>query len=155
MENICLFIIENFFLFFGLAVIWCFACFAFFAWQRIRRGSWHPPVSASQVRFSESHMSGFSHKNVFTKFGGASKVLSVTVTNEALLVEPITLFKWIMPFGFNDLEHYIPRENIKKIEPVSRWGRDGVVIEFISGTTEPKRIELFLRHHQQFLAALS
>jgi hypothetical protein len=149
------FIFENFNLFFGFAVLWCVAWFAFFAWRRSRRGAWHPPVLASQVSFSENYASGFSHKNLFTKFGGARNALSVTATNEAVLVELTAPFKWIMPFGFNDLEHYIQRGNIKKIEPVSRWGRDGVVIEFTAGATESKRIEIFLRHRQQFLAVLA
>ena len=153
MENLQ-FISENFDLFFGFVAILCVARFAFFAWQRARRGAWHPPILASHVRFSEKYASGFSHKSLFTKFGGASNALSVTATIDAILVEPIAPFKWIMPFGFNDLEHFIPRENIRKIEPVSRWGRDGVFIEFVTGTSESKRIELFLRHRQQFLAAL-
>lgn len=153
--GIAQFIFKHFNLLFGFAVIWCFAWAAFFAWRRARRGTWHPPVLASEVRFSENHVSGFSHKNLFTKFGGARNALSVIATNEAVLIEPIAPFKWITPFGFNDLEHYIPRKNIKKIQPVSHWGRDGVVIEFVAGASESKCIELFLRHRQQFLAAFS
>lgn len=155
MSQIHQFLFSNFDLLLALAFIWCISCFALFAWLRYRRGEWHPVIKQSHMRFSENYASGFSHKNIFTKFGGARNALSITVTNEAILTEPVAPFKWLMPFAFNDLEHYIPLKNIKKIEQVSRWGRNGVVLEFNVAPATTKRIELHLRYREQFLAAIS
>ncbi len=149
------FIFDNFNLFLGLVLAWTALWLAFFAWRRMQRGAWHPPVLPSQVLFSEKFVSGASQKNLLTKFGGARNALSVTVTSDALLIKYLPPFNWIMPFGFNDLEHYVSRRNIRMVKPITSWGRDGVVIEFVAENAGPKRIELLLRHRNQFMAAIS
>lgn len=155
MEDFHQFIFDNFHLLFGFSVIWCCVWAAFFAWQHVRRGQWHPDIADSQVLFSERFVSGFSHKNLFTKFGGARNALTVTVCGDAVLIEPVAPFKWVMPPGFIDLEHYIARKNIQKVAPISRWSREGVVIEFRDETGGAKSVELFLRRPERFLALFS
>jgi len=60
MENICHFVTENFSILFGFSVIWCVACFTFFAWQRARRGAWHPPVLTS-LHSTREHQEGWAN----------------------------------------------------------------------------------------------
>jgi hypothetical protein len=94
---------QHFELFFALCLLWVLAFVAFRAWRRLRAGPTHPPFSGSDVRFSEKYVSGSSDKSLFTCLGGARNALAVTVLKDALLVEPVGIFKWLMPTGFNDL----------------------------------------------------
>jgi len=152
----------TFFLLFGDGVAalwfipWCIAWCVFFAWRRWKRGAVYPPILEWQVRFLERYVSGCSHKNGYTRAGGAVSTLIVKVTADAVLVEPIAPIKWVLPYGFDDLEHFIPRKNIKKIVPTSQswWGPERVVIESVADG-QTKVIELFLRKRRQFLAALT
>src|SRR5688572_28944450 len=114
---------QHFELFFAFCVLWILAGTDFFAWRRHRAGPLHPPFSGSDVRFSEKYASGSSDKNLFTRLGGARNALAITVLKDALLVEPVGIFKWLMPPGFNDLEHYVPRSDILRVEAASTFGR--------------------------------
>jgi hypothetical protein len=81
-----------------VTILWLLlmAAFGGHARRRFRLGQWHPPIDAADVRFSESRVSGNSDKTLFTRFGGASNALSLTVTSRALLVEPMGPFKWLL-----------------------------------------------------------
>ena len=127
---------------------------AFLAWRRHRAGPTHPPFTQADVRFQEKYVSGRSDKNLLSRIGGATNALVVTVLKDALLVEPITIIKWIMPAGFNDLEHYVERSNILRIEPASAFGQRTVRIEIRGRDGMARTLELALRKHEEFLAAL-
>lgn len=138
-------------------VAFCFlwlACTAFFAWRRQRVGPTHPPYAQSDVRFAEKYVSGASEKNLFTRLGGARNVLAVTVLKDALLVEAVGIFKWFMPPGFNDLEHYVPAANILRIQPASTPGRNNVRIQIRGRDGVTRTLELAVRKHEDFLSAL-
>lgn len=146
---------ENFSLFFALCLAWVLGASLFFAFRRKARGSTHPAIEISKLKFLEKFVSGFSHKSLFTRFGGARNALVVTVSNDAVLIEPVALLKWIMPMGFNDLEHYIPKANIVNVRTASSFGRGSIQIEFRSNDGTKKTVELILRKPQEFLAALT
>jgi hypothetical protein len=139
---------------FGLALLWVAAWAAYFAWRRYRRGPIHPPYTDQDLRFTERFASGFSHKNLFTRLGGAHNALVVRVLNDALLIEPIAIFKWITPAGFNDLEHYVPKKDILSVESVPGIGRQTLKIRFRARDGMPRTLELALRKSQEFQSAL-
>jgi hypothetical protein len=129
-------------------------CVAFFAWRRHKAGPTYPPFSSSDVRFSEEYVSGSSDKNLFTRLGGARNALVVTVLKDALLVEPMGIFKWLMPPGVTDLEHYVLRSNILRVETSSTFGRNTVRIEIRGRDGATRTLELAARGHDQLLSAL-
>lgn len=145
---------QHFELFFIFCFLWVLAWVAFFAWRRHSVGPIHPPFSGSDIRFSEKYVSGSSDKNLFTRLGGARNALAVTVLKDALLVEPVGIFKWLMPPGFNDPEHYVSRMNILRVEAASTLGRKTVRIEIRGRDGATRTLELALRGYQEFLSAL-
>jgi hypothetical protein len=140
---------------FGFAALWVVVWCAYFAWRRYRRGPIHPPFAEHDVRFIERFASGFSHKSLFTRFGGAHNALVVRVLRDALLIEPIAIFKWITPAGFNDLEHYVPRKDILGISSASSFGRDTLQVQFRAQDGQQHTVELALRNAREFKAALN
>lgn len=112
-----------------------------------------PPDSEQDVCFSERFASGFSHKNLFTRFGGAHNTLIVQVLKDALLIEPMAIFRWTA--RFNDLAHYVPREDILSVEPVPGFGRQAFKIRFRARDGLPRALEIALRKPQEFLLALN
>jgi len=145
---------QNFELFFAFCFLWTVVGVAFFAWRRHRAGPTYPPFSGSDVRFSEKYVSGSSDKSLLTRLGGARNALTVTVLKDALLVEPVGILKWLMPPGFNDLEHYVPRSNILRVEDASRLGRKTVRIEIRGRDGTTRTLALAVRGHEEFLSAL-
>jgi hypothetical protein len=145
---------QHFELFFAFCFSWILACAAFFAWRRHRAGPTHPPLSGSDVRFSEKYASGSSDKNLFTRLGGARNALAITVLKDALLVEPVGIFKWLLPPGFNDLEHFIPRSDILRVESASTLGRSTVRVEIRGADGMTRTLELAARRHEELLSAL-
>ena len=145
---------ENFALLFLFALLWVIAWAAFFAWHRFRRGPIHPPFSDADVRFVERFASGFSNKSLFTRFGGARNALVVTVLRDALFIEPLAIFKWMLPPGFGDLEHYVPKSRILNVRSTSGFLKKAVQIEFQANDGGSRTLELKLRNPEAFLAAI-
>ena len=155
MAEIVRFVEANFAALFGFALLWVLGWVAYFAWRRHKRGPIHPPYAEQDVRFTERFVSGFSHKNLFTRFGGGNNALVVRVLKDALLIEPVTVFKWITPVGFNDLEHYVPKRDIVNIELIPSFGRQRFKIRFRARDGSPRTVELMLRRSQEFQSALN
>jgi hypothetical protein len=149
------FVEANFAVLFGFALVWVLGWIAYFAWRRHKSGPVHPPYTEQDVRFTERFVSGFSHKNLFTRFGGGNNALVVRVLKDALLIEPVTVFKWITPVGFNDLEHYVPKRDIVNIELIPSFGRQRFKIRFRARDGSPRTVELMLRRSQEFQSALN
>jgi hypothetical protein len=145
---------RNFGLFFGIGLAWVVTWAAYSAWRRYKKGPIHPPFSEADVRFVERYASGFSHKSFFTRFGGAKNALVVRVLKDAVLIEPLAIFKWIMPFGFNDLEHYVAKSSIVRVQPSSSFGRQTMLLEFRANDGAQHILELALRKPHEFQAAL-
>jgi hypothetical protein len=145
----------NFEFMFGFALLWVVAWCAYFAWRRYTQGPIHPPFTHEDIRFTERFASGFSHKNLFTRFGGAHNALVVRVLKDALLIEPIAMFKWVTPAGFNDLEHYVPKKDIVSVQPASSFGKQTLKIQFRATDGLPRTLELTLRKPEEFKLALN
>jgi hypothetical protein len=145
---------EHFELFFAFSFLWVLAYVALFAWRRHKAGPTHPSFSESDILFSEKYASGSSDKNLFARLGGARNALAVTVLKDALLVEPVGIFKWFMPPGFNDLEHYVPRSNILSVDAVSTLAQNTVRIEIRGRDGTTRTLELAVRGHAELLSAL-
>lgn len=146
---------EYFWHLFIFSAAWVVTFATFFAWRRYSKGPIHPPIAESDVRFVERYASGFSHKNYFTRLGGAKNALVVRVLKDGVLIEPIAIFKWIMPIGFNDLEHYVAKSSITRVEPATSFGRSSLRLEFRGKDGAARTLELILRKPQDFLAALN
>lgn len=71
-------------------------------------------LNFSNVKFREKGASGHSTKSMLTKFGGASKVLDIIVTDEELCIKGI-----MAPFTYigtkYDLTHRVPLSCIESI----------------------------------------
>lgn len=155
MAEIFGFLEANFTVLFGLALLWVAGWVAYFAWRRHRSAPMHPPYTEQDLRFTERFVSGFSHKNLFTRFGGGNNALVVRVLKDALLIEPVAVFKWITPAGFNDLEHYVPKRDILDVEVIPSFGRPRFKIRFRGKDGSPRTVELMLRRSQEFQSALN
>lgn len=155
MADIFDFLENNFWLLLGFASLWVVAWSTYFAWRRHQHGPTHPPFSEYDVLFDERFASGFSRKNLFTRCFGAHNSLVVRVLHDALLIEPIVYYKWLMPVGFNDLEHYVQRTDIISVNAGSVVGHETVQIQFHANDGQRRTIELVLRNPQEFKAALS
>ena len=120
---------------------------------RVWRGKSKPKIPDFDLTFSEKWVSGYSHKSVLTKIGGASNCLAVEMSRNALVIR--TMFPLnMMPFEIYDLEHFIPKDKIKSIRPGESDGKKGsVVIEF-EAAGGSKCVELLLRKREEFLRSL-
>lgn len=136
------------------ALLWVLAWILISVWQRVRAGSKHPPYDWRDIRFSESFVSGRSNRKVGYHYMVARGALSVIVLRDALLVEPMGIFKWIMPRGFHDLEHYAAESNILNIELAWRSGQRTVRIEIRGEDGATRILELEIRKEAEFVAAL-
>ncbi|HYJ47011.1 MAG TPA: hypothetical protein VEV81_10390 [Pyrinomonadaceae bacterium] len=120
---------------------------------RAAKGKRRIQIPEHDITFSEKWASGASHKNMLTKLGGARNCLAVVLSKNALVVRPMFPFNLAFFSEIYDLEHYIPRNRIKRIEPDESAGRGRVVIEYESESGE-KQIELVLKKKQEFLRAV-
>jgi|ERR1044071_824905 hypothetical protein len=119
------------------------------AWKGKRRLA----IPDVDLTFSEKWVSGVSHKSLLTKLGAASNCLKVELSRNALVVRPMFPFNLMFFSEVYDLEHFIPKDKIKRIQPGTERGSKGnVVIEYEASGGE-KCIELVLRKRQEFLCA--
>lgn len=121
------------------------------------RGSRGKPIfprKPDHTLFFERYGSGNSNKNLLTKLGGASNCLSVAVTNDSLIVQPIFPFNLMFLPEIYGLEYDIPRKNIRSvIEKKALLGRV-TTLEFSTTDGKQHSIDLRLRGMDQFLQAL-
>ncbi len=155
MAQIFRFLDANFAVLFGFALLWVAGWISYFAWRRHKSGPMHPPYAEQDVRFTERFVSGFSHKSPFTRYGGGNNALVVRVLKDALLIEPVTVYKWITPAGFNDLEHYVPKRDLLGVEVIPSFGRPRFKIRFRARDGASRTVELMLRRSQEFQSALN
>ena len=129
--------------------LFVFASIIYRAWK----GEGKLRIPDFDIIFSEKWVSGFSHKTRITKLGGAANCLAVELSKKALVIRPTLPFNLGFLAKVYDLEHYIPKDKIKSIQPDGDDGKGRVVIEFEADGGE-KRIELRLRKRQEFLRAV-
>jgi hypothetical protein len=117
-------------------------------------GKNYPVIPEQDITFAERWVSGSSEKNLLTKLGGASNCLSVTLSRNALVVRPMFPFNLGFLPEVCDLEHFISRIDIKRIEPSAASGSRTVLVEF-EADGQKKSIELELRKRDEFLRAVN
>ena len=135
-----------------LAFLGLAACIGALAFQYISSLRAAAHVRAERPLYQEWFASGFSQKNLFTKFGGARSCLRLFVTDRYLWVTSWPPFALLA--SLYDLEHIIPLERISFIER-SRylwWG--SLVVSFSDERGCTHTLRLFPRHSDQFLNAL-
>jgi len=116
-------------------------------WRHFR-GPRFPKQSTVSVVFKELFASGSSHRNILTRFGGASRCLTVVVTTEELWIT--TFFPFTALAGFYDLEHRIALNNILSAIP----NGPGVILEFRRENGKLGKLGLYLRDQESFLRSL-
>lgn len=117
-----------------------------------KRHSRCPRISPDDVLYQESFASGYSTKNLLTRLGGARNCLRLVVTKDFLWITswfPFSLFT-----TFYDLEHVVPRSNLRAVEPTSVFWRKGVRITFLDAASDVHTVVAVLRDVDGFLAAL-
>lgn len=115
-----------------------------------RTESRFPKVDRQNVIFRERGASGHSKASIRTKYGGASKVLDVVVTDTELWL------KGILPmFSFigskYDLLHKVHISDIKMVEARG----SAVELRFMNENGEESHIELILKNPAAFIGAVN
>ena len=151
MDQIDTFVREHFSALFLLSVAWLVGNFGWRYYRHRQRGISFPPLTSVHVRFHEGTASGNSDKSFFSRFGGARNCLRVTVTDDEVWVRSFFPFYLITE---SDLEHRIPRDAITSAQLARSTFRRSVLLDFRLPDGSSRRLSLFLRDPESFLAAL-
>lgn len=133
---------------FIIVLLWNLIAFGYIYYKRKKRGSIFPPVEESDIIFSEKTASGSSHKNIFTKYGGAGNCLKIIVTNDELWTT--TWFPFTLIIDKIDLEHRIQKELITNIEKRTKLTKEGFIIHFKTENGTEKTVELYPKNNEAF-----
>jgi hypothetical protein len=123
-------------------------------WLRRKAGQTHPRFRSEDVRWKESKVSGFSDRTLAAKRGGARNALVVTVLHDAVLIEPDTILKRLIPPGMNELEHYVKKSDILHVEPDTLFGHKTVRIKFKGHERTVRTVTLILKDQEGFVRAV-
>jgi hypothetical protein len=152
MEHLLEFINGNFFWLFLFSFVWVSCWFGWFYYKHKKTGIVFPPVPDTGVHYVEGNASGSSHKTLFTRLGGASRCLRVTVTDTEVWIRPYPPFD-IFAQMF-DMEHRIPRASITSVRPgKTLWVRT-LILDYQDQAGQMHRVSLVLRNPDAFLRAL-
>jgi len=116
-----------------------------------KKGPQFPEIPQEKIVFSENSASGASHKTLFSRLGGANRILQIRLGDGHLKI------KVPMPFALVDfvsgsrLQKYIPVQNIRS---TTAKGRKGVLLEFIDTNGSLEKIELILKKRDAFIEHL-
>jgi hypothetical protein len=139
-----------------LFAVWAVLFVVMLAWrwhQYQERGVTFPDIDPISIRYRETSASGCSHKSVWTRLGGASNCLTVTVTDSEVWIRSWFLLEVLAGHQF-DLIHRIPRTSFTAARRKSPDSPRNVILEFRDTQGEPHRIELILRKGDEFLRVL-
>jgi hypothetical protein len=119
------------------------------AWKGKRELS----IPEFDLKFSEKWVAGFSHQDEQTKLGGASNCLAVELSRKTLVIRPMFPFNLSFLPKMYFLEHLIPTNKIRSVQPCENNDEGRVIIEFESAAGI-NSIELSLKKRQEFLRAV-
>jgi hypothetical protein len=124
--------------------------------RRFRRkvGLIHPPINPRDAQFREARVFGFSDRTLRTQTGGARHGLIVTVSKDAVTIEPAPLFRWLIPPGINDLEYYVKRSDIVSLDADELRGRKTIKLRFVAADRSRCTVTLMLKDPEGFLRAM-
>ncbi|KAF0220750.1 MAG: hypothetical protein FD174_1074 [Geobacteraceae bacterium] len=143
-----MFVEKNLPLLFMICLLWGIGVFIVLYLIYRAKGKPVPRVPPEQILFSERGASGFSHKNLLCKLGGARHCLNVVLGHDVLTVSVAFPFSLMDAAGTFDLHHTIPTARITKIAPGKQ---DTVIVAFQTDAGEQKRLELTLSRDKEFL----
>jgi hypothetical protein len=133
-------------------VVWALL-FGYMLFIRLRRLKGKPgglvEPRAEDVLFDESYASARSHKSTFTRLGGGSRCMRISLTKAALLVRPHFPFSIV---GVDaDLIHEIPYSAVTDVSEFSEGGVSGIAVRF----GDNRRLDIMLKRETEFWSALS
>ena len=106
-------------------------------------------LNVQTIKFQENYASGHSNKSLFTKLGGANRVLEVIVTTQELWIKGI----WPM-FTFigskYDMTHRVPLSSIRNVRVEGKK----VMLDITNETGGRSPIELRLRDPNGFAQSI-
>lgn len=123
------------------------------AWLRRKAGQGHPRFRKEDVRFKESRVSAFSDRTLANKSGGARNSLVVTVLHDAVLIEPDTILKQLIPPSLNEFELYVKKTDIVHVEPDTLFGFKTVKLRFKAQDRTTRTLTLMLKDQEGFVRA--
>lgn len=148
MHSLFQFLFEHFFLIFGFVILWNLVIFTYLHRKRQKRGVNFPNPTDPEVVFTENKASGSSLKSFQSKYGGASRVLTVTVTKTHLSIS--THFPFTALAQRFDTEHLIPLSDIISATPKGKL----IEVEFLLEDGSPRKYSLLLKDPHAFLSAV-
>jgi len=104
------------------------------------------------IVFDERFAGARSHKSLFTRFGGGTSCMRISITKKALLVRPH--FPFSLVGADSDLIHEIPLSAISDITQVAIAGTPAIAVRFATPVGEC-RVDLVLKRPMDFLSVLS
>lgn len=104
-------------------------------------------LDLSNLVYSEKSASGYSTKSFRTKWGGASKVLHIMITDKELIIKTYLFLAHVAEK--HDMLHRIPLENILKTEIKKGTVFSKLFIEFKGNNGESKEIVLMSKNNDQ------
>ena len=144
---------HNFTWLFLINLAWVLAVFGYLHYRHNRTGVVFPEVPPAGIRFDERTASGHSYKPLFTKLGGASRCLHVTITDTEVWIRPSGPFRVFAQQS--DLEHRIPLASITGAQPQEyAFGRN-LMLDYRDARGQTHRLSLMLKQPDDFLKALS
>ena len=146
------FLDRHFIWLFLFSFAWVVIAFTWRYYRHKRSGIVFPDVGSEQVRFHEGAASGWSHKTMFTRLGGARNCLQVTVTDTEVWIRPFFPFS-ILSRDF-DLEHRIARSSITCVQPSQSTFARPLLLDYRDDRGKAHRLSLLLRKPDDFLRAL-
>lgn len=138
---------------------------AFFIWNgaiilasilyRKRKRDGQTPFDDSTLEFYEGWVSGHSGKNFFTRLGGASRCLKVSVNNQEVYVRPFAVFALGFLSEILDLEQRISRDRILSVtEPTKMIGENAVCVTYSDANGQERSFYLYLKKKSEFISLL-
>lgn len=135
-----------------LCFVWVAIIFGIRYYRLKRTGIVFPHVSPEGIRFDEKAASGYSHKSLFTKYGGAKKCLCVTVTDTEVWIR--TFFPFSVFAQQCDLEHRIPRASIMGLQSKQSAFARTITLDYHDNRGQSHTFTLMLKRPDDFLRAL-
>jgi len=132
---------------------WVIVTLAILCYRHKRTGIVFPPVPPANIRFEEKRASGRSYKTWFTKLGGASRCLLVTVTDTEVWIR--TYFPFTAFVQQCDLEHRIPKAAITSVQQKQSALTKVILLEYRDERGQSHQLSLNLQKPEDFLKALT
>jgi len=146
MDTVHKLIFDNFAIFFAFCALWTIGGFAWMLWRRKKRNLF--PDEAKDVVYEERTASGRSHKNWYSKLGGAQNCLRLVITKTELWITPIFPFSALA--GTFDLDHRIPLEKISSIDANKIMFKKSLLITYRDPKDEKRVVEVIPKDAEGF-----